>query len=524
VELFAVIPLLTTAGTALLPVIMAAIASLAAVVLKPRELFRLCRERPATAGGWGGVITLGILGVVWFLTADNSARGVLLATSRPQGHVDWAHVAEELIARERAGKAPTSLTEELPAGAPLVLGHDCSRCFYGGGASPVRLTSRWSFHPEDTMFLSSPAVTGKRIFAAGCQSEMGSYVGLLACLDAETGQPLWQTTQVGDEPLRPFFSSPALTQDGKCLVIGQGLHSDRDCSLLGFDTATGRCRWAVKTTLHIESSPAIFGRLAVVGAGAIEGHDGKPVGDPGYVLAVRIADGHELWRYPVNDPESSPAIDEHGTVYIGSGFNGMAVVALRSDETEDLQARKLERVLWRTPLTQPVTSAITLAGDLVIAGAGNSDMVHSNPDARGLVVALDSATGALRWQTPFDDAVLGPIAARGGLLICPSRTGEVTALAAHDGHVLWRARISRNAPVLAGCSLTDRGVYAVSSDGYLAVLDLKTGNVQEKVYLNDQRQPGTGLSISSPYVARGRLIVGSETGGLCCLVGSEATE
>jgi outer membrane protein assembly factor BamB len=78
--------------------------------------------------------------------------------------------------------------------------------------------------------------------------------------------------------------------------------------------------------------------------------------------------------------------------------------------------------------------------------------------------------------------------------------------------------------VLAGCSLTDRGVYAVSSDGYLAVLDLKTGNVQEKVYLNDQRQPGTGLSISSPYVARGRLIVGSETGGLCCLVGSEATE
>ena len=61
---------------------------------------------------------------------------------------------------------------------------------------------------------------------------------------------------------------------------------------LCFDTASGmRLRWAVKTPLHIESSPAIFGDMAVVGAGAIEGSDGKPTGDPGFVFAVRISDG-----------------------------------------------------------------------------------------------------------------------------------------------------------------------------------------------------------------------------------------
>ena len=264
------------------------------------------------------------------------------------------------------------------------------------------------------MFLSSPVVAGKRVFAAGCQTDLGGYTGLLACLDSETGKPLWQVTQAAGEDLRPFFSSPALTRDGKYLVIGQGLHSDRDCSLLCFDAATGQLRWAVKTPLHVESSPAILGNMAVVGAGAIEGPDGKAVGDPGFVVAVRIDDGKELWRQPVNDPESSPAIDDDGTVYIGSGCNGNAVVAIRSESDEQLRDKKLHRIAWRTPVAQPVLGAVTLAGDLVVAGAGNGDVVHSSRNAQGLVVALDRKTGEIRWQTPLDDAVLGTIAFREG--------------------------------------------------------------------------------------------------------------
>ena len=39
--MIAVVPIFTSAGVALLPTIVAAIASMAAIVLKPRELFRL---------------------------------------------------------------------------------------------------------------------------------------------------------------------------------------------------------------------------------------------------------------------------------------------------------------------------------------------------------------------------------------------------------------------------------------------------------------------------------------------------
>jgi outer membrane protein assembly factor BamB len=237
-------------------------------------------------------------------------------------------------------------------------------------------------------------------------------------------------------------------------------------------------------------------------------------------LAVRISDGKELWRQLVNDPESSPAIDENGVVYIGSGFNGSAVVAIRSESDEQLRAGNLGRIVWRTQVAQPMPGPIALAGEVVIAGGGNSDLVHSNRNAQGLVVALDRKTGTILWQTPFDDAVLGGIACCDDMLICPVRTGEVAALALKDGRVLWRTRISGNSPVLSGCAFTGQRVYGVSSDGYLAVLDPKDGHVLEKTCLNDQAKPGTGLTLSTPRIAGGRVIVGSETGGLRCLVGS----
>ncbi len=391
-NVLAVVPIFTTAGVALLPTIVAAIASMAAIVLKPRELLRLGRRRPAAVGVAAGAVALCL--AAWALASGMSSRSSALAGPRAVVHCDWAKVAEEIIAQERNGKAPTSQALDTPPEAALVLGCDFSRCFYAGGPSPFRLKPLWRFRPEETMFLSSPVVAGKRVFAAGCQADLGNYTGLLACIDSETGKPLWQVTQVAGEDLRPFFSSPALTRDGKYLVIGQGLHSDRDCSLLCFDAATGQLRWAVKTPLHVESSPAILGNMAVVGAGAIEGPDGKAVGDPGFVVAVRIDDGKELWRQPVNDPESSPAIDDDGTVYIGSGCNGNAVVAIRSESDEQLRDKKLSRIAWQTPVAQPVLGAVTLAGDLVVAGAGNGDVVHSSRNAQGLVVALDRKTGA----------------------------------------------------------------------------------------------------------------------------------
>ncbi len=537
-NLFAVVPIFTNVGAAAFPVILAAIGSVVAVLLKPRELLRLGRQHPWIAVSVVSLLIALPVFVAWRLNQSAATASTRSATPGAI-HYDWAKIARNIISQQEASRplavadaaptAPAPTTTSKAPTAPVsptraIVAADFSRSNYFGGSMPKHLRSLWSFQPEDVMFLSTPLVAGKRVFAAGCQGDLGSYTGLLACLDAETGKPLWQVTELGDDPLRPFFSSPALTADGKHLLIGQGLHEDRDCSLLCFETDNGHLAWTAKTPIHIESSPAVFGDLVVVGAGAVEGKDGKAVGDPGFVLAVRISDGKVLWRYAVNDPESSPAIDDDRVVYIGSGFNGNAIVALRSKTDEELRASGLPRLLWRVEVAQPVTGAATLAGDLVVFGAGNADVVHSNNNAQGLVIAIDRKTGKVRWQRAFDDGVLGTIAFRGGTLICPVRTGEVVALSIEDGHMLWRRAISGTAPVMAGCAFTPSQVVDVSSDGNLAILAAKDGAIEEKFYLNDQGKPGSGLSLSAPQIRAGRIFVGSETGGLRCLSGTGNAE
>ncbi|MBA3938534.1 MAG: PQQ-binding-like beta-propeller repeat protein, partial [Planctomycetes bacterium] len=278
----------------------------------------------------------------------------------------------------------------------------------------------------------------------------------------------------------------------------------------------------------IEGSPCIAGDLVVAGAGAVEqGADHRPRGDanghghPGFVVGVRVSDGQEVFRAAVNDPEGSPLLSA-GICYVGSGLNGSAVVALRTLSDADLDKAAQPRVLWRTATPFPATGAVTLAGDALLVGCGNGDFVLAAEHPEGRVIALDKTTGAVRWQAPMPDAVLGPIAVSGTVAIVPVRSGEVVAIdLAAQGRVLWRARVNKSAPVLAGAAFAGALVYAVSNDGYLVVLDAADGRQLEKVYLNAPGRPGElGLSTSSPLVVDGRLYVGSETGGLRCFSGS----
>ncbi len=545
-DTLAVVPIFVNVGAAVLPTLVTAITSVAVLVLRPAELWGLCRRRPwVAAASMAVLMVMAACAAMIFTGHARRVRGTKEGSVTAVVPCDWAKVAEDLIAQQQLRQAPTGVPPAAAARAVSVaespaqpqpeprpqeptiqagVQQDFSRSLYSGGPSPMGLARLWSFQPEDTLFLGTAVVAGDRVFAAGCQTDLGGYTGLLACLDRKTGKPIWQITEMKGESLRPFFSSPALSEDGKSLVIGQGLHEDRDCSLLCFAAETGQLRWAVKTPLHIESSPAVHGDLAVVGAGAVEGQDRRASGDPGFCLAVRISDGTLLWRQGVNDPESSPAVDSDGMVYIGSGLNGCAVVALRSESDEQLAARGLNRIVWRTAVDQPITGPVTLAGDSVIVGGGNGDMVHSNRNPQGLVAVLDRKTGTLLWQTRLDDAVLGGVACKDGVLICPVRSGDVAALSLKDGSLLWKTRISGSSPVLGGCAFTGKRVYATSSDGILAALDSRDGKVLEKIGLNDQAKPGTGLTLASPRVADGWIIVGSETGGLRCLSGTGSAD
>lgn len=534
-----VVPILVNAGAAVMPALIAGAASLVALIFKPRELIAACRRYPGRAAGiLAGFAGLTALIVFW--PAPEAPSALATRARAGESSTDWTKVALEIIREEQRQKsapvaAALAATAASASSVPSLSSVSSSsaanfrggfdRTGHAGGPAPLELRPLWEFEEEFAMFLSAPVVHGGKVFASWCLLDPPKTYGAVVCLDAATGRKLWQVEERPDkQPFKGIFSSPAVSADGRYVVIGQGLHPDTNCDLICLDAQTGRIKWLVPSPLHLESSPAIVGNLVVVGAGAIEvGNDHRVSGHPGYVFAVDLETGREVWRHDVADPESSPAIGD-GVAYIGSGFNGSALVALRTGTDDALKTAGQKRELWRQPTPHPATGAITVTSDLVLAGCGNGDFVNAAKVPAGAVLALDRATGAVRWTVALPDAVLGPIAVRGSLAICPVRNGEVVALdLAKNGAIVWRQRIAGNSPILGGPAVTEELVYAVSADGYLGVLALADGALLEKHYLNAKSRPGAlGMSLSAPFVSGGHVFVGSETGGLRAFAGAKS--
>ena len=475
----AVVPILIQAGQAVLPSILACSATVFAMIVRPSEWLRMCREKPAATA----LVIAGIFLASW---------GGFVFGHRKEGRsgagADWSEVAREVLRREQI---------------------DASRA--GIDEAPRNLRLAWEFKRPGASFLSSPVSNAGRIYGASCQVDVGGTFGSIFCLDTATGRLIWEVEKIDGQDLKGIFSSPAITADGRYVIIGEGLHSDAECHFICLDALTGKLHWKTDAPKnHIESSPAILGDIAVVGAGGIERSDHLPVESPGYVLCVRISDGHVLWRREVTDPESSPALSPDGVTYIGSGISGCAVVALDASGKQ----------IWKTPTPYPGTGSVSLTSDLAVAGCGEGDFINAAAHPAGVVLALEQSTGRIRWQTAFPDAVLGHLTIGDGKIFCPLRDGTVVALDVEDGKIVWRQRLG-DAPVLAGTARSGDLLYAVSSDGFLAILDAQSGRLIEKHALNDEANPGRqNLCLSTPLVSDGRVFVGSETGGLRCFAGT----
>ncbi|MHA3703826.1 outer membrane protein assembly factor BamB family protein [Jatrophihabitans sp. YIM 134969] len=112
-----------------------------------------------------------------------------------------------------------------------------------------------------------------------------------------------------------------------------------------------------------------------------------------------------------------------------------------------------------------------------------------------------------RWTTPLDQAVYGPPAVAGGLVVFHTFLEDVVALDAATGAQVWRVTLAdtnpgTNAPVVA-----NGVVYVGSSDRHLHALSLATG---ARKWSYD-----TGGAIrDSPVVAGGKVYVASRTNGV----------
>ncbi len=543
----AVVPIVANVGAAVLPAIIGSLSAVLGVLFNPKAWWRVCTTKPhipvlvvlAGVALWYGVGWLMAPPAAGPATARTQSVGATGSTT------DWTQVALAMIAaEERAKRAPAAAVAVAPTPAPLAVAASAapvveaqplqyrgsfSRSGWDGGPAPTGLVKAWSHTEEQTMFLSSPLVRDGVVYGASAYLDPPNSYGGVVALDAATGAVKWKTEKFmkagKEQDFMGFFSSPALTADGKYLLIGQGLHLDGNAHVVCIDTTTGAVHWTISTTLHVESSPAIRGDLVVIGAGAIEDlTTHKATGDPGHVICARISTGEELWRFPMIDPEGPAAILGELAI-MGSGINGAKVVALRLGTDAELKAKGQQRLAWSTPTPHPAVGCVTAYKDLALIGVGNGDYVFAAKNPEGFVIALDQATGAEVWRAQMPDAVLGPIAVVGDVAIAPVRNGDLVALdLTAKGAVLWRLddpkqRLSKKG-ILAGPAFTGDLVYALSQDGYLGIFDGKTGQQRERLYVNDKARPGElGLTVGSPFVAGGKVYLACETGGIVCLSG-----
>ena len=315
----AVIPIVVNAGAALLPAILAAGSTFLALLFQPRELIRVCRAKPLIPA----IVLLlgaGVGALIAFRPAAAPAtaggRRAAASPGNPAAgpasaqvvYVDWTRVALARIEARQKGAAPgvtapavsTTPQQSTTTENAFIFRGGITRLGAIGDAPAPGLKPVWKHYPrwtdengaaqEDTeaMIISSPAVHGARIFAGSCLIDPPDNFGVLFCLDAASGRQLWSVDKINGKEMKGFFSSPAVTADGRFVVIGQGLHPDSNCQLICADAQTGRIAWTLPVPMHIESSPAIDGDVVYVGVGAIEDPaTHKPISHPGFVMAVR---------------------------------------------------------------------------------------------------------------------------------------------------------------------------------------------------------------------------------------------
>lgn len=208
--------------------------------------------------------------------------------------------------------------------------------------------------------------------------------------------------------------------------------------------ADGAVQWKFRSPAKIYSTPAVDDDGTVY-VGSQDDH-----------LYALAPDGRPRWSYRTRgDNDSSPVIGDDGTIYFGS--DDQHVYALTRDG----------RLRWSERVDGYVRGPVGLGLDgSVIAGVFGP---------RPRIVSLDAATGELRWFFPVtvaDSAEIGvlsgPTIDRDGGIYVGAHDDHLYALTA-DGQLRWA--FTTRGDVDSTASLPGDGVlYVGSDDGHLYAL------------------------------------------------------
>jgi outer membrane protein assembly factor BamB len=280
----------------------------------------------------------------------------------------------------------------------------------------------------------------------------GGGVGVLWALNAKTGKKLWHFDTVpkdlwGNPKVNAgggVWYPPAFDEKG-FMYFGTGnpapypgtpefpsgssrpgpnLYTD---SLVKLNAKTGKLIWYHQVTPHdlydwdFQGPPILMkvgGRQIVVAAGK-----------SGIVLAADRQTGKVLWQR---------AIGKH------NGHDEDGVLAMKGE------ASKIKTGLMYPGTLGGVIAPMSTDGKTVFAPVVNypakvesgSQLGEGGSEASGEVVALDAATGKVKWKSEqFKTPAYGATTAVNDIVFATTYEGTVSALDANTGQVLWREKL-----------------------------------------------------------------------------------
>lgn len=264
-----------------------------------------------------------------------------------------------------------------------------------------------------------------------------------------SGEILW-TTRLSYDSQHGNGGSPVLYRD---LLIVNCDGWGTEAYVAALDTRTGRTRWKTsrpRPASHAYSTPLVI-RVGeedqVVSAGAFR------------VVAYEPATGREIWRARYADGFSNVPrpVFAHGLVFVATGFNEPALIAVRPDGRGDVTATHMA---WRVTRGAPFTpSPIVVADDLYYV----SDT--------GVLTSADARTGEVHWQQRLGgNYSASPVFADGRIYIL-SEEGVTTALA--PGTPFRRLATSHlEGATLASMAVSDGSIF-IRTDTHLYRLGVR---------------------------------------------------
>lgn len=375
---------------------------------------------------------------------------------------------ERLTAEERAGRIE------------MVLGDDALVADPELASTPVTL-------PDAVALESWPQ-------AGGTATKSSGHVAAAKSLSIA-----WKANAGAGSSKRSALTTAPVASNTTIFVI------DAKQTVRAFDVNTGRRVWERelksgnrRDKVGIGSGLALDGDKLIVSSGY------------GFVVALDVSNGAEIWRRDMEAPMTGSPTIKDGRAFVSSNNN--EVFALDVNDGQ---------ILWTD---QAIAESARILGSP--SSAAVEDIVIT-PYSSGEIIAYLAANGRRLWTealarpgrfTPIssiNDIASYPVIG-GGLVFAASQSGVLAAIDGRSGTRVWVQPVgSTSAPALAGQYL-----FISDTNGQIVCISAGTGQIfwvkQLRQFEKEKKKKGR-ISYAGPIVASNQVIVVSSRGELISL-------